>query len=116
MNSAAKLLLGTHDFTSFSKKGSQVNNHICEVYYAKFHKWKHGLIFQIEANRFLRAMVRFIVGTLVEVGTGKRPPECIPEILNYYNNKYAGKLAPPFGLFLYNVKYPEQNLKLLQQI
>ncbi len=113
MNEQAKLLIGEKDFTSFSKKGSQVKHNFCKVHYAKFRKWKYGYVFKIEANRFLRAMVRFIVGTLVEIENKKTSVE---EILLQKDNKFAGKLAPPTGLFLANVEYPENNLTLIQKI
>ncbi len=115
MNKGVSYLLHHKDFTTFCKKGGQTKDNLCDVQYARWHTWKHGYVFKIEANRFLRSMVRFIVGTLVEVGTGKRSPENIARILQKKDNKEAGKLAPPTGLFLAKVNYPEKALKILQK-
>ncbi len=116
MNKASVYLLKHKDFTTFCKRGSQTKDNLCEIYFARWHKWKHGLVFKIEANRFLRSMVRFIVGTLVEVGTGKRPPENIDKILSLKNNKEAGVLAPPTGLFLSQVNYPKNSWKVIREL
>ncbi len=71
MNEAAKLLVGEHDFTSFSKVKTDVSHFVCTIKTARWKKKDDLLIFNISANRFLRGMVRAIVGTLLEVGTQK---------------------------------------------
>jgi tRNA pseudouridine38-40 synthase len=71
MNQAAKHLLGVQDFSSFAKAHTDVKTNICEVFEAEWFQTANGLYFEISANRFLRNMVRAIVGTLVEVGLGK---------------------------------------------
>jgi len=105
MNKAASLLLGEHDFESFSKVKTDVNHFICEITGAHWQEEKDLLIFEITANRFLRGMVRAIVGTLLDVGSGKTPLEDFEAIINSRDRKKAGANAPPYGLFLTKVVY-----------
>lgn len=107
MNEAAKWLLGKKDFSAFEKKGSDNATSLCEVYHAGWERYGKELIFSIEANRFLRNMVRAVVGTLVEVGTGKRSPEQMPDILRSASRTQAGLSVPAQGLFLTGVYYPD---------
>ncbi len=106
MNKAAQFLLGKQDFTSFSKLHTDVNNNFCEVYEAKWIKIGEQLQFKISANRFLRNMVRAIVGTLLEIGLGKIEPEQIKEIIEAKDRGKAGFSVPAKGLFLAEVTYP----------
>jgi tRNA pseudouridine38-40 synthase len=106
MNEASALLVGVHDFKSFSKVKTDVNNFVCHVNSARWKKRKHGLIFTISANRFLRGMVRAIVGTLLEVGEGKLLVQKFKEIINNKDRRDAGPNVAPHGLFLVEVKYP----------
>lgn len=106
MNHCAAKLLGTHDFECFSKVHTQVNNFICEVSEAQWQIQEHKLIFTITANRFLRNMVRAIVGTLVEVGRGKISEEEFDNILKSKNRSEAGQSVPAHGLYLTRVIYP----------
>lgn len=106
MNKGAKYLLGRQDFTSFSKLHTDVNNNFCEVFSAKWEKDGDLLKFSITANRFLRDMVRAIVGTLVEVGKGNIPPEEVERIIKALDRGEAGHSVPPQGLFLAKVDYP----------
>ncbi|MFV0506495.1 MAG: tRNA pseudouridine(38-40) synthase TruA [Bacteroidales bacterium] len=108
MNEACALLLGEKDFTSFSKLHTDVNNNICDLKFAEWGKTTHGYKFEIKANRFLRNMVRAIVGTLVEIGLGKIEPTEVAEILNKKNRKFAGTSVPAQGLFLSNIEYPQK--------
>lgn len=106
MNKAAALLKGSHDFESFSKVKTDVNNFRCEI---KKAEWIHQgdiLIFHITANRFLRGMVRALVGTLLDVGASKLTVEEFDVIFHAKDRKKAGMNAAPYGLFLTNVKYP----------
>ncbi|HEY9006276.1 tRNA pseudouridine(38-40) synthase TruA [Ohtaekwangia sp.] len=106
MNKAAALMIGTHDFESFSKVKTDVNNFRCDI---KKAEWKeHGdmLEFTIAANRFLRGMVRATVGTLLDVGTGKTSLKDFHHILQSRDRKKAGANVPPYGLYLVKVKYP----------
>ena len=106
MNKAAALLPGAHDFQCFSKVKTDVNNFLCTV--KKAHWVENGdvLIFHIEANRFLRGMVRAIVGTLLDVGTGKISITDFKQIIKSKDRKNAGENVSPAGLFLIRVNYP----------
>lgn len=106
MNDAAELLLGEHDFECFSKVKTDVNHFICTVTKAKWQKQGDMLEFTITANRFLRGMVRAIVGTLLDVGTGKTSNHEFQLIIRGRDRKKAGANVPPYGLYLTKVKYP----------
>ncbi len=106
MNEGAKHLIGTKDFTSFCKLHSDNLNNNCELYRAEWTKAGDSLIFSIAANRFLRNMVRAVVGTLFMVGEGKLTPDEVKTILEKQNRSAAGSSAPAQGLYLYNIKYP----------
>lgn len=107
MQMAAQLLFNYTDFTSFSKIGSDNKTNNCTIYLAEWTQKDDLLIFTIKANRFLRNMVRAIVGTLVEVGRGKIPPEEFAAIIEAKDRGLAGTSAPAEGLYLTEVKYPE---------
>lgn len=111
MNEAASLLLQNEDFTSFSKVHTQVNNMRCKVTYAKWEKVNGQLVFTITANRFLRNMVRAIVGTLLQVGRGKLTIEDFQAIILQKNRCKAGDSAPAHALFLEEVRYSEKLIK-----
>lgn len=111
MNEAASLLLGEHDFESFSKVKTDVHTFNCEVYEASWEEKEGLLIFTISANRFLRGMVRAIVGTLLEVGKLKLDVQGFDEIIKAKDRKLAGAAAHPSGLYLTDVAYPEEILK-----
>lgn len=108
MNRAASLLLGMHDFECFSKVKTDVNHFICEVKKAQWNEKGDLLVFTIAANRFLRGMVRAVVGTLLDVGSGKITVEEFQKILKSKDRKKAGMNVPPEGLFLVRVKYPKR--------
>jgi tRNA pseudouridine38-40 synthase len=105
MNKAASLLLGTHDFECFSKVKTDVNHFLCDIKTAKWNQKKELLVFTITANRFLRGMVRAVVGTLIDVGSGKISMKEFQEIIKSKDRKKAGMNVPPEGLFLTDVKY-----------
>ena len=105
MNQAAKVLLGEHDFTSFSKVHTDVKTMICTISEAHWDKRGDEWVFTIEANRFLRNMVRAIVGTLVEVGKGNYSVDDFRKIIEAKNRCAAGMSVPACGLFLTEVKY-----------
>lgn len=107
MNRAAALLCGEHDFTCFSKVKTDVNHFICRVKKASWKKQKNKLIFTITANRFLRGMVRAIVGTLLDVGTGKISVADFDRIIKSKDRKQAGANVDPHGLYLVCVNYPK---------
>lgn len=106
MNEGAKYLLGRQDFTSFSKLNTDVNNNFCEVYKAEWKVVGDQLRFEITANRFLRNMVRAIVGTLVDVGLGNTEPSDVKTIIEMMDRGKAGFSVPARGLFLKSVEYP----------
>ena len=106
MSEAAFVLKGVHDFTAFCSAQTDVKSPVREVYDAHVEKEERFFVrFTIEANGFLRHMVRTIVGTLVDVGKGKFTPMDFRRILESRNRKKAGITAPPQGLFLAGVKY-----------
>jgi tRNA pseudouridine38-40 synthase len=106
MAEALGFVRGTHDFTSFSAAETGVKGRERTVKRATIDVKLSGVIeLEMEANGFLRHMVRAIVGTLVEVGKGKLNPSCMEEILLARNRSLAGPTAPPQGLFLKEVKY-----------
>lgn len=105
MNEAAALLLQFDDFTSFSKLHTQNKTNICKIHLAKWEKQNDNLVFTITANRFLRNMVRSIVGTLVDVGTGKISNQQFIEIIEAKNRNKAGMSVPAHGLFLTDIQY-----------
>ncbi len=106
MNKAGELILGTHDFTSFSKVNTDVKTNICKVSKAKWEKVDdHTFYFEITADRFLRNMVRATVGTLIEIGLGKMKPEEIIDVLQAKDRGAAAISVPAHGLFLWEVKY-----------
>ncbi|MCQ2959226.1 MAG: tRNA pseudouridine(38-40) synthase TruA [Bacteroidales bacterium] len=107
MNKAAEQLIGEQDFTSFSKLHTDVNNNICTVTKAEWVSVDNKLIFTISANRFLRNMVRSIVGTLIDVGKGKTSIEDFSKILASKNRQNAGQSIPACGLSLCNIEYPQ---------
>ena len=113
MNNACKKLIGLHDFTSFSKTHTDVFTYNCEVSNANW-EWKNEkLIFNISANRFLRGMVRAIVGTMIDVGLGKITSQGFEEIILLKDRKKAGRNVPPEGLFLTAIKYTEELEKFI---
>lgn len=108
MNAAASLLLGEQDFECFSKVKTDVNHFICDVKKAVWVEKGHMLIFTVSANRFLRGMVRAIVGTLVDVGSEKITQKDFAAILQSRDRKKAGANVPAPGLYLERVKYPSR--------
>lgn len=109
MNLAAQYLLQVQDFTSFSKLHTQVNNNNCTVTNAHWEMVDGQLVFEITANRFLRNMVRAIVGTLLLVGVGKITVEQFKNIIFEKNRSKAGASVPAHALFLEKVRYHEIN-------
>ena len=107
MNKCSALLVGKHDFQCFSKVNTQVNNYFCDIKHALWIEKEHKLIFTIRADRFLRNMVRAIVGTMLDVGRGKISPEQFQQIIESHNRGNAGYSVPAKGLTLTNVLYPE---------
>ena len=119
MNEAAQMLLGEHDFSCFEKVGGNNTTSVCTVTEASWSVYKPThvemmgfpysegdyIMFRIKANRFLRNMVRAMVGSLLEVGLGKKDPEWIPQMLAQKNRCAAGGSVPGNALFLVEVEY-----------
>jgi tRNA pseudouridine38-40 synthase len=106
MNAAAGHLVGSHDFKAFEGTGSPRSSTIRNVFRAELQQNDAAnIVFEIEADGFLRFMVRNIVGTLVDVGHGKLTPDEFKEVLRTKDRRLAGATAPPQGLFLMRVEY-----------
>ena len=123
MNRAAAMLVGTHDFSCFEKVGGDNKTSVCTVFeafwapYVPSHVGIMGAVgslpteepmywyFRISADRFLRNMVRAVVGTLLEVGRGKRSPYNIPSLIESHDRSLAGQSVPGHALFLSKVLY-----------
>lgn len=108
MNEAAGLLLETSDFTSFAKLHSDAKTNICKVYKAEWSViGQDRIVFTIKADRFLRNMVRAVVGTLVEIGRGKMTLEGFRNVIEKKDRCAAGSSMPAHALFLTEVEYPD---------
>ena len=111
MNDAAELLLGKKDFECFSKSNTDVFTNICDLREAQWKLENNKLVFTITADRFLRNMVRAIVGTLINVGLGKYSPDYVNTILKSKDRTMAGVSVPAKGLYLTSIVYPNTILK-----
>jgi len=105
MNKACEILFEYKDFSSFAKLHSDNKTNFCEIKKAFWKECDNELIFTISADRFLRGMVRAIVGTMVDIGTGKTSLEELHRIIRDKNRNSAGSSAPAHGLFLVDVGY-----------
>jgi tRNA pseudouridine38-40 synthase len=106
MNDACKALIGQQDFSSFQRVGSDNRTAICDVRLAKWEHTDVGYRFTIRADRFLRNMVRAIVGTCMVIGKGQQPASHMREVIKARDRSKAGKSAPARGLYLEHVVYP----------
>lgn len=112
MNEAAAMLLSIRDFTSFSKLHTDAKTNLCRVEHAQWHRAEGDFepgewYFEISADRFLRNMVRAIVGTLAEVGRGKMTAAGFRRVIDAMDRCAAGSSAPARGLYLWHVAYPD---------
>lgn len=112
MNDACLHLIGEKDFKSFCRVKTSVDNFICAITQAHWEAHNGTYCFYVSANRFLRGMVRAIVGTLLEVGTGKLTVQQFENIVTLRDRRKAGRSVPAKGLFLTKVVYPDQLLKM----
>lgn len=107
MNISAAKLLMHNDFTCFSKSGSDNTTNLCTIHESYLIQEDNMLIYHVKANRFLRNMVRAIMGTLMDIGKGKIDAGRFEEILNYGTRSDAGESVPAKGLFLEKIEYPD---------
>lgn len=112
MNEACKILFEFEDFTSFSKLHTDNKTNNCKIYLAEWTKTGTELKFTVSADRFLRNMVRAIVGTMIEIGNGKISIEDFRDIIEAKDRGKAGTSAPPQGLFLVDVGYDFEQILL----
>ena len=108
LDAAAAWLPGDHCFRAFAVRGTapEHDHHRCLVHEARWTARDGGLTFEIEANRFLHHMVRFLVGTMLDVAAGRRPADDLPRLLAAPDNRHVSPPAPPHALYLAAVRYP----------
>jgi tRNA pseudouridine38-40 synthase len=108
MRKAASQIIGEHDFVAFKASGSDAKNTVRRVLECGWNESGPMLRFSVKATGFLRYMVRGLVGTMVEIGLGKRPPEDLLQVIESRERSLAGPTAPARGLFLARVFYPPE--------
>jgi tRNA pseudouridine38-40 synthase len=108
MQAAACHLVGTHDFSSYRAQGCQAKSPVRTVTELEVRREEERIIIDISANAFLHHMVRNIAGVLIAIGEGDRPVEWSKEVLEYRNRTLGGVTAPPQGLYLVRIEYPEE--------
>jgi tRNA pseudouridine38-40 synthase len=110
LRAAAAHIVGEHSFRAFAVKGTAPDHdaHRCDVRLARWDDRAGGLVFEIEANRFLHHMVRFLVGTMLDVASGRRPLKDMTELLRSEHNSDVSPPAPANALFLDAVQYPAE--------
>jgi len=106
LREAAALILEYQDFTAFSKRSTQVKTFLCTIGESRWLEEGDGLVYCVKANRFLRGMVRGLVGTMLQVGRGKLSLPGLANVLQQKDNTLADFSAPGHGLFLYQVYFP----------
>ena len=106
METAAQIILQYEDFGAFCKSNADNFTNICKLTKSTIELKNNGIIYHVSANRFLRNMVRAIVGTLIDVGKQKIAPETMHQIIQSQNRSAAGSSVPAHGLFLTEVLYP----------
>ena len=111
MNQAISIIKDYEDFEAFSKSKTDVKTYLCNIISCSIIEKENMLIFRIKANRFLRNMVRAIVGTILEVGLGKISPEEVQNIIKSKDRSKAGPSMPAHALFLTKIEYPS-NIRL----
>lgn len=110
MNNAAKILFNYTNFKSFSRSNTDVKTYNCKIYQAEWRLNNLNLVFYISADRFLRNMVRAVVGTLLDVGLEKISISEFEKIIQKENRNLAGASAPARGLFLTKITYPKNSI------
>jgi tRNA pseudouridine38-40 synthase len=108
LDAVAVLITGEHRFLAFAVRGTAPSHddHRCHVINARWERRSGGLVFRITANRFVHQMVRFLVGTMLDIASGRRPPGDMLDLLKATDNVGVSPPAPPHGLYLECVEYP----------
>lgn len=106
LHEAAAIVMGTIDFTSFAKRNAQVHTHRCTILKSNWFETEEGWTYEVSGNRFLRGMVRGLVGTMLQVGRGKVNIQDFRNIINAEDNTLADFTPPGRGLYLCQVEYP----------
>ncbi|MBO6517048.1 MAG: tRNA pseudouridine(38-40) synthase TruA [Bacteroidia bacterium] len=115
MNSACKVLMQYEEFGAFCKSNAQNKTNRCLITESSWSKTAYGLEFRITADRFLRNMVRAIVGTLIEIGENKIELDGLERIIESQNRQQAGYSVPAKGLFLHRIEYDRSNWKPIEK-
>ena len=108
MMTAARHLLGEHDFTSFRAVACQAHSPVRTIYHLELRRSGNFIYLDIKANAFLHHMVRCIAGVLITVGRGEQAPDWVGEVLAAKDRRLSGVNAPPAGLYLVAVRYPDE--------
>ena len=106
MNEAARSVVGTHDFSAFMSTGREVETAVRTVSLSHWERQGKFLVYTVQGNGFLYNMVRILVGTMLGMGSGRIPADSMEKALSTLSRKDAGPTAPPHGLILWRVKYP----------
>lgn len=106
LRSASDTVVGEHSFRAFAKAGQPERGEVCTVFQATWSQHDTGLRWTVTANRYLHHMVRYLVGTMVDIGLGRRDADEMPQLLTSVSGLTTSKPAPPEGLFLHRVRYP----------
>ena len=107
MQAAAQDALGEHDFFAFMSAGSKLEHTVRTIFRSEWSQCGQFYYYDVSANGFLYNMVRILVGTMLEIGSGKLPQDAIARAINSKNRSDAGPTAPPQGLALMRVQYPD---------
>jgi tRNA pseudouridine38-40 synthase len=110
LDSAAASLAGAHSFLAFAKSGQPERGEMCTVRHAGWSEWERGKRFTITADRYLHHMVRYLVGTIVDIARHRRPRSDLPRLFENDPKLTTSPPAPPQGLFLSHVEYPDSAL------
>ena len=105
LNQCSDLIKKNNDFTNFCKSKSEVKNKICNIFQSHWECKDAVLVYSVKANRFLHHMVRFLVGTMIEVSRGRMLINDFEQMLNNQSTDYEPLCAPAKGLFLYKIGY-----------
>lgn len=108
MNEAAQYLLGENDFTSFRSVECQSNTPMRNIHECKVDRVGDWVVIEITANAFLHHMVRNIAGVLMAIGSGRKPVSWVEDVLQAKDRKMGAETAPAYGLYLYEIGYPEE--------